>query len=239
MPHQLLTLAQAAARAQIPERELLHMAQRDEVPHQWRGEEPVFEKRLLDEWVQRRILTMGTAPLATLQRKTLAELRTTAREDALIKRLMRAEWINPSVSAKTKPSLLREMAELANSTSLLFDDAGFLDALREREEEASTAIEGGIALLHARFHDPYHAEDSFIVLGRTNPPIFFGGPEGETTDLFFLIYCTDDALHLHTLARLCMLAQTPGLLDSLREAEDSEEMYQILLEREKEILQNL
>ncbi len=239
MPHRILSLSQAAKRIRVPERELAHLAQRHEIPHQRRGDEPVFEKRLLDEWAQRRILNLAAGPLADHHRVAVAERQARPSDDTLIESLLRPDWIRPALSAKTKPSLLREMAALAVSTGLLFDEASFLEALEERERASSTALGGGVALLHARFHDPYHAEASFLVLGRSRTPLFFGAEDGATTDLFFLLYCTDDAGHLHALARLCILAQRPGLLDSLRAAEDAASMYRLLADAEVALLRQL
>ena len=72
-------------------------------------------------------------------------------------------------------------------------------------------------------------------------PVFFGSQDGEGTDLFFLICCTDHTLHLHILARLCLLAHASALLDDLRAATDAETMHTLLKTAEEEFLghQNL
>jgi PTS system nitrogen regulatory IIA component len=75
-----------------------------------------------------------------------------------------------------------------------------------------------------------------VVLGKTVQHIFFGAQDGEQTDLFFLICCTDDALHLHVLARLCMLAHGTLLLSDLRAATTADEMYHTLRRAELELL---
>ncbi len=239
MPHRILTLQQAARHIRIPERELYHLVQRDEIPFQRRGEEVVFEKRQLNEWVQRRILGLPTETLLAHHRDGIADRTPDAAEDALVERLFRPEWITPSLASRTKPAVLRDMVALALETGLLYDDAALLSELEARESIASTAIGGGAAFLHARYHDPYLASDSFVVLGRAQSPLFFGAQDGEKTDLFFLICCTDDALHLHTLARLCMLAHGSTLLPDLRSASSGEEMFLILRHAESEMLNGL
>ena len=45
------------------------------------------------------------------------------------------------------------------------------------------------------------------------------------TDLFFLVLCRDSRTHLQVLARLGRLLQTPGFLQRLRDAPDSEAAY--------------
>lgn len=240
MPHRILSLQQAARHIRINERELFHLVQREEIPYQRRGEEILFEHRLLDDWAQRRILGLPTQSLAQHHREGVAARSGAAAEDdVLVERLFRPEWINPALSSRTKPGVIRDMVALAASTGLLYEDAVLQREIEERESASSTAVGGGAAFLHARYHDPYHASDSFVVFGRTVQHIFFGAQDGEETDLFFLICCTDAALHLHTLARLCMLAHGTMLLSDLRAATTAEEMYRILCHAETDLLKTL
>ena len=236
MPHRILTLQQAAKHIRIPERELFHLVQREEIPYLRRGEEVVFEHRLLDDWAQRRILGLPTQSLSDQHREATVDRTQKATEDALVEQLFKPEWIDPAMSARTKPAVLRDMVALAMRTERLYDDAALVSELEAREEVASTAIGGGAAFLHARYHDPYLCSESFVVLGRTVQPIFFGAQDGERTDLFFLICCTDDTLHLHTLARLCMMAHGSLMLSDLRVATTSDELFAILRNAEHDLL---
>ena len=213
--------------------ELFHRYSANRIPYP-AGRRRGF-RRVLDDWAQRRIMGLNSHCLGASPPKT--EVRTDRdSDDILIKRLCRPEWIDPEMSAKTKPGVIRDMVALAVTTDLLYDDAALQREIEERESVSSTAIGGGAAFLHARYHDPYYAADSFIVLGKTVQQIFFGAQDGEQTDLFFLICCTDDVLHLHVLARLCMLAHGTELLPDLRAATTAEEMYAILLNAELELL---
>ena len=72
MPHRILSLQQAARHIRINERELFHLVQREEIPYQRRGEEILFEHRLLDDWAQRRILGLPTQSLAQHHREGVA-----------------------------------------------------------------------------------------------------------------------------------------------------------------------
>ncbi len=199
----------------------------------------LFEHRLLDDWAQRRILGLPTQSLTTHHREAVADRTPQASEDILVEKLFRPDWINPALTSRTKPGVVRDMVALAVSTGLLYDDAALQREIEERESVSSTAIGGGAAFLHARYHDPYQSSESFVVLGKTIQHIFFGAQDGEETDIFFLICCTDDALHLHTLARLCMLAHGTMLLSDLRAATAREEMCHILCHAERELLKTL
>jgi len=237
--HRMLSLQQAAQHIKIPERELFHLVQRNEVPFIQRGDDICFEHCQLDAWAQQNIMEISSKSLSVRHREAIADRTKRASEDTLVDRLFRPEWIEPALTSKTKPGVLRDMVSLAVTTGLLYDDAAFLRELEARESVASTAVGGGVALLHARYHDPYICSDSFVVLGKAVKPLFFGAPDGDETDLFFLICCTDDMLHLHTLARLCMLAQSDIMLGNLRDAPTAEEMYQVLTDEETELLSKL
>ncbi len=150
--------------------------------------------------------------------------------------LLQPDYIDPALTAKTKASVLREMVALADRTGNLNQSRDLLESLSAREELCSTALPEGLALLHPRHHDPYMFESSFIALGRSVQEIHFGAPDGQPTTLFFLICCQDDRIHLHTLARLCLMAQRTRLLASLREAPDAAAMHAEILAAEAQVL---
>jgi nitrogen PTS system EIIA component len=114
-----------------------------------------------------------------------------------------------------------------------------LTSLEARERLCSTALAGGVALLHPRNHEPYMFDDSFIVVGRTVQAVPFGSPDGATTDLFFLVCCQDDQIHLHVLARICMMAHHTSVLLEMREAPDAGAIYHALVASEEEVIRTL
>ena len=125
-------------------------------------------------------------------------------------------------------SRLRRVSRLDEHTLVL--------SLEAREELCSTGIPGGLALLHSRNPESYLFETAFLALGRTIQQIPFGAPDGQPTNLFFLIGCPDDRMHLHALARLCMMAQKTDLLAELREAVDTDSMCECILTAEQAVL---
>ena len=145
-------------------------------------------------------------------------------------------FIAPALPAKTKSSVLHELVALAETTGRLNNPQDLLASLEAREALCSTGMPGGFALPHPRVPDPYLFETSFIVLGRTVQEIHFGAPDGQPTNLFFLICCQDDRLHLHTLARLCLMAQKTAILDQLRQSPDAPSMHASLLAAEEQAL---
>ena len=135
-----------------------------------------------------------------------------------------------------RASVLREMVELAKKTGRVWDSQSLLKGLEAREDICSTGLPGGLALLHTRQPEAYLFESLFLVLGRTVQPIPFGAPDGRSTDIFFLIGCPDDRLHLHLLARLCVVTQNTDLLEQLRCATSAEAMHLALLSCEQQLL---
>jgi mannitol/fructose-specific phosphotransferase system IIA component (Ntr-type) len=132
--------------------------------------------------------------------------------------------------------VLRDLVALADKTGQLNDSKTLIESLEAREELCSTALPGGFAVPHLRSQEPYLFETSFIVVGRPIQEIHFGAPDGEPTHLFFLICCQDDRFHLHTLARLCLIALKTTLLEELRAAPDAQGMREALLAAEQAIL---
>ena len=145
MPHRILSLQQAARHIRIPERELFHLVQRDEIPFLRQGDDVVFEHRVLDDWAQRRILGLPGRALSEHHRQETAGRTGKDSTDILIERLCRPEWIVPALTAKTKPGVIRDMVALAVTTGLLYDDAALQREIEEREDAGSTAIGGGAA----------------------------------------------------------------------------------------------
>jgi mannitol/fructose-specific phosphotransferase system IIA component (Ntr-type) len=117
--------------------------------------------------------------------------------ETILPDLLTAGAVDSAMTSKTKASVLRDLVALAEKTGQLNDPKTLVDSLEAREELCSTAMPGGFALPHLRTQEPYLFETSFLVVGRPIQPIHFGAPDGEPTQLFFLICCQDDRLHLH------------------------------------------
>jgi PTS system nitrogen regulatory IIA component len=233
-----LDLKHAAARLHMDELELKHFAQREEVFAQKRGDEFFFDARMLDEWAQRRMIEISPKELTSAHSHAMNE-RSRSSGEVHVSDLLAEEAIAPFLTAKNRAGVLRDMTELADSTGLVYDKDALFKGLTEREEAASTAVGGGAAFLHVKFHDEYLVSESFLSLGRTIRPVFFGAPDDEGTDIFFLINCTDRKLHLHILARLCLLAHGTTLLADLRAAPDAATMRSVLKSAEESLLGTL
>ncbi|MCC5847655.1 MAG: PTS sugar transporter subunit IIA [Verrucomicrobia bacterium] len=238
MPHRVFTLEELAAYLHLDEEAILLLAKRNEIPHEKLGSTVRFRRHEIDRWASQRLLGMDKDAVQSFHKKSTAKHHDLSPEHALIPEVMQYNYIDPSLGGKSRAKVIRNMVDLADNTGMVWDLQGLLDGVEERENLCSTALSGGVALLHPPQHEPYMFEDTFLVLGRTQSPIPFGGPEGRMTWIFFLICSQDDKIHLHLLARLSMICHRTDALLQLTEAETREEMYDILVAAEQEIISN-
>lgn len=237
MPYRSFNLQEAARYLHLQPADVERLVKNQDIPFERHGERLAFRKVELEAWASRRILRLEGRRLADYHQKTSRDVQKFTSDAALLPELIKPEYIEAALPAKTKASVLREMVLLAEKTGKVLDPKGLLEGLENREKLCSTGLPGGLALLHTRNPDDYLFESGFIALGRTTQPIPFGAPDGRPTHLFFLLACPDSSFHLHTLARLCLMAQKTELLHNLLAASSRDEMFEILLNSEQAVLQ--
>lgn len=210
-----------------------------EIPCEKQGERVSFRRSAIDAWASQRILKLPNSRLADYHSKTSIRVREFSPGAAVMPDLITPERMNPGLSSRTRASAIRDMVAMADATELVSDPKELLMMIEEREELCSTALPGGWAILHPRHQDPYLVTESFLVVGRAIQPVHFGSQDGNPTDLFFLLCCLDDRLHLHTLARLCSMCLETRMLDELRNADSAQAMQEVILTAEAEIVSRL
>lgn len=239
MPYRTLNTDEVAQYLNLPRADIERLCKDRDIPFEMRGSHVVFRQRDIEAWASQRILSFNTSRLVEYHRKSAQQTRALPRRDTLLPGMIRLDCIAPAMTAKTKASVLRDLAAVADRTGLVCDRAELVASLQAREKLCPTAVPGGVAFLHPRQQQPYLFQSSFLVLGRTIQPIHFGSPDGQPTDLFFLVCCQDDKLHLHTLARLCLMSQKTDLLAQLRAAPDATALLECLLAAEQMVVGTL
>lgn len=232
MPHTTFTVDQLADYLHVERRHVEEFLQAGDIPHTVRGGRTYFQRAEIDAWASQRVLRLPDEGLDWYHRKTTAGTREQFPGGALIPVLLSPAAIDLELTAKTKASVIRDLVALADRTGRVFDARELRESIGAREALGSTALPGGLALLHARQHGAYRFDGSFVVLGRTIQPIPFGASDGRPTRLFFLICCEDDRIHLHTLARLCLLAKETDVLSALSTVADPAGAYGALVAAE-------
>jgi nitrogen PTS system EIIA component len=204
-----------AAYLHLSPQQVARMADRGKLPGrklsgQWR-----FPEAEIHHWLEDRIGLSDEEELVQVE-SVLDRQRGEQVEVVSIAKMLPVEAIAVPLQARTRGSVIGEMAQLAALTGLLWDPERMAEAVRERESLHPTALDIGVALLHPRRPMPNILAEPFLALGRTYQGVPFGGARGTLTDLFFLILSTDDRGHLRTLARLSRLLGDSTTLDGLR-----------------------
>ncbi len=236
MPHRSFSLTEVCVYLHLSEKDVQMLVRRAEIPFTMRGDRMAFIQREIDAWASQRILGFGHASLTDYHRQATTKAHDLSKTHAIITELLNESFIETEIEARTKPSVLRHMVKLADETGMVANPDDLLKSLEEREQLYSTALTDGIALLHPRHHEPYMFEDSFIGLGRTAHPLPFGAPDGQMTDIFFLVCCQDDRIHLHVLARICMMSKRTRMLERIRTAGCRADIIEAVRESEQEII---
>ena len=205
---------------------------RGNIPGRRVGGEWRFNKTEITHWLEREIPQLAETDLAVLER---SQKSSEACSSSPVTSLLHPDLVEVPLDAGTKPSVLKNLVEVATRTWQVFDKAAVFEAVRRREQNGSTAFEGGVAIPHPENRMPEAVGESLIAFGRTISGIPFGGPRREETDLFFLVLARDPNTHLKVLARLGRLFQVPDFLDNLRAAEDSVSAYDVIVEADSKL----
>lgn len=236
MPYRTFNVNEVARYLHLRSADVERLLKNRAIPFERHGEKLLFRKLEIDAWASQRILGMEKGRLHEYHEKTTQGAREITPAAAALPALIEPGYIDAKLPAKTRASVVREMAVLAEKTGHVSDPAHLAEALRAREELCSTGLPGGLAVLHTRHHEEHLFDAPFIVLGRTVQQIPFGAPDGRPTDLFFLLASLNERLHLHLLARICLMAQKTELLEQLRQAADAPAMYDCVIAAEEAVL---
>jgi PTS system nitrogen regulatory IIA component len=233
MGSDMMDMEQLAAYLQRDVREVGKLANRGHLPGHKVGGQWRFARAEINQWIETQ--------LPTLTEKELTNLESTGPQgdgEPLLANLLSEASIAVPLAASTRASVLKELVTLAEQSWQVYDPETILEAVRQREEMASTALPSGVAIPHPRRPLPAALGESVVAYARIGSGIPFGAPHGGLTDLFFLVCCRDDSTHLRVLARLTRLFQRPGFLDELRAAETPSESWETIASAEQQLLQS-
>ena len=235
MPTEDFDIDRLAAYLHLTPQVVTRMADRGKLPGrkiagQWR-----FSRAEIHHWLEERIGAADEEELVNVEGVLRRNRGPDDAENIILADLLLPEAIAVPLAARTRDKVIRAMVDLAAGTGFLWDPEKMGDAVRDREEMQSTAMENGLALLHPRRPMSGILGQAFMAFGRTSTGIPFGGGFGNLTDLFFLICSVDDRGHLRTLARLARVLGSPGVLEALREVEDGVAAHRVIAEAEAEL----
>ena len=230
MPFRNITLPELARRIGMDARELKRLADRGDLPGQYIGGQWRFNLAQMQDWLQHHLHALDDRHLHNLEQATSDDP-----SQSTVANILPLEGIDLSLPAKSRASVLRNLADLAERTGLLWDRAGLIEALEEREALRPTALPKGIAFPHPRRSLAYATSEPMVCIARVPAGVPYGAPDGRLTDLFVLVVSHDDRQHLHVLARLSMMFST-DLPDLIRAAESPSEVLTHIIDAERALL---
>ena len=130
------------------------------------------------------------------------------------------------VPASGKAALLSDLARRA-AAELKLDSDVVANAVGKRDELGSTGIGGGVAIPHARLRE---IKKPYGLLARLKSPIDFDAIDSEPVDIVFLMLlpAASQLDQLNTLAAAARKLRDRGVLNSLRKAITSAELYRAI-----------
>ena len=119
------------------------------------------------------------------------------------------------------------LAEITANGFSAKDRSGFLSALFDREDVATTAIGGGIALPHARLP---HLPACLVTIGISHGGIAYDARDGQPVHLVLLLAARiqERVEHLRLMATLAERLRRPGLVQQILSAPDGAVVVQVL-----------
>ncbi|MFQ5502405.1 MAG: PTS sugar transporter subunit IIA [Phycisphaerae bacterium] len=223
MSQTMMGIKEVAESLHVSTREVVRMAEKRILPSQKVGGEWRFRSSAIWNWIEDN--------LHSLPERRRKDRHPEATGDLLISPNLKDRAVVVDLAAKTRSSVLRELARLAESLDPFVDGKSLAEDLIDRERQGSTALQDGVAIPHpAR---PVYSEGPVLAVARTQQGIVFGERGGGLTDLFFLVCCPGHADHLLYLGRLCRLLIDPRLQEALRGSDSAVEFTRVLRESER------
>lgn len=119
-------------------------------------------------------------------------------------------------AAADQAAVIDKLVDLQATHGNITDKAAYKAAIYEREAEASTYVDGGITVPHARA--ACVTAPSMAAL-RLKTPVQYGPEDEEKTDLLFMIAAPENgSLHMDMLARMMQMLMNEDFVAALRAA---------------------
>ena len=232
MAHEWYSIDELARQLGRDRREIERLASRGRIPAHKRGQDWQFHAAEITQWLEQEMREYSDSQLAALE---VAQSSPEIVADIPVSSLLKPELVEVPLNARTKRSVLESLIEVAGRTWQVWEPASLLKAVQEREKLHSTAFDNGVAIPHPRSPLPDAVGEPLIAFGRTYKGIPFGASNNSLSDCFFLVLCQDTRTHLQVIARLARMVQLPNFLDEIREAEDAQSTYELILNAEKQL----
>lgn len=131
-----------------------------------------------------------------------------------------------------RDTVLRRLAEHAQSRIGAVPGEGLYEALLDRERRYPTSTPEGVAFPHAMLEE---IEDTLLIVARLQPPVEFRPGEHRAIRLVFGIFGSAGKpfQHVQLLARLAMIVRTKAARERLFGATDASSLHAALIEEDR------
>ncbi|MBI5765557.1 MAG: PTS sugar transporter subunit IIA [Planctomycetes bacterium] len=229
MPKSMIGVKEVAAALHVSVREVIRLADDKILPGRRVRGEWEFRAGEIWNWIE--------ANLQSLPERRERDRHPTPPSTLLITPTIKLAAIKVDLHAKTKSSVLRELAGLASTADQSLDESSLIAALTAREAAGSTALQDGVAIPHPA--SPQYSEGPVVAAARTSEGVIFGERGGGLTDLFFLICCPRQVDHLLYLGRLCRLLIDRQLQITLRDASNEDAFADAIIAAESRLCRSV
>lgn len=226
----LLNPKQLAEYLQLSQRTVYRLLERGDLPAVKVGGQWRFRKAAVDEWLD-----------VNMQRLDVASLHALEADEGLGRPSRRiAELIAPGNAHVIVPAGTVEAVVRAFVGGVQYPEPVSVDLVcervLERERLCSTALSGGVALLHTPRSRPRLLNDhDLVALGRVETPIAFGALDGSRTQTLILLLARSERDQLVLLAKLTRLVQEAGFLDAFHATRSAAEVIALVRETEDRV----
>lgn len=209
----LFSPKQLAEYLQLSQRTVYRLLERGDLPGVKVGGQWRFRKSAVDEWLDLNMHRLDPDSLQAFETDGAVE-----RELPPLGELLAPENARIAVPAGTRDEVVRAFVESVRFPESVSAEL-VCERVLERERLCTTAMNGGVALLHTpRSRPRVLRSHDLVAIGRIAAPVEFGALDGSRTDLLILLLARSERTQLALLATLTRLSQEPGFLPGLRAA---------------------
>ena len=224
--HMNILVKEAAKLLAVSEKTIYRWIKQESVPFFRVGEQYRFNRAELLEWATSKRMkvdsSMFVEPEADQQPlPSLAEALETG-------------GIHYRVGGSTRDSVLEQVAQLVRLPEEV-DRRHLLELTLAREELASTAVGGGIAIPHVRNPVLLHVTRPTLSLCYLEQPVDFFALDGQPVQILFPLFSPSIKAHLGILSRLSFVLHDPHFLSALTNQGSREEIFSLMNAAERQL----
>ncbi|MCD6100930.1 MAG: PTS sugar transporter subunit IIA [Candidatus Marinimicrobia bacterium] len=215
---EIMTLEEVAKYLKVSERTVINWVNKGELPGGKIGTSWRFKRADIEKWVNRKL---GSGSIDS-------------REEFFISRLLVPERV-VILDCKTKNEALDSLIEVMSKVSGISSFEKLREAVFKREKIMSTGIGFGIAVPHVRIEGVNGVYMAFGVSKKGIPD--YESLDGKPVHIVVLMVAGvgQHVQYLKALSRISRILRDKKTMESLIAAKDEQEIYNILVSKDKEV----